>query len=40
MTSHKVHSINTHTLPNAKALEPEESQSYRHFLQLHWKQNH
>jgi len=23
-----------------KALKPEESQGYRHFLQLHWRQNH
>jgi len=48
MTRHEVHSMNTHTAvdknrPNRtwyKALEPAESQSYRHFLQLHWRQNH
>ena len=48
---HEVHSMNTHTLQNAgwkirqyrteyKTLKPAKSQGYRHFLQLHWRQNH
>jgi len=50
MTRHEVHSMNAHTAERwsiktdkttrSKALKPAESQGYRHFLQLHWRQNH
>jgi len=52
VSRHEVHSMNTHTLCRTqvdknrqyrtqyKTLKPAKSQGYRHFLQLHWRQNH